>query len=65
MEFASSRAYRSNDQAYIEQKNGAMVRKVRWSPPLLGPLAGQMPVKLHQSLRLQVTYFQSSFKRVS
>ena len=27
IEFTRSRAYRSNDQAYIEQKNGAVIRR--------------------------------------
>ena len=62
IEFTRSRAYRSNDQAYIEQKNGAVVRRFAGHHRYSGPLAGQMLVKLYQSLRLYVNYFQPSFK---
>ena len=56
IEFTSSRAYRSNDQAYIEQKNGAVVRRFVGHHRYSGPLAGQMLVRLY------VNYFQPSFK---
>lgn len=62
IEFTRSRAYRSNDQGYIEQKNGAVVRRFVGHHRYSGPLAGQMLVKLYQSLRLYVNYFQPSFK---
>ena len=62
IEFARSRAYRSNDQAWIEQKNGAVVRRFVGHHRYSGPLAGQMLVRLYQSLRLYVNYFQPSFK---
>ena len=62
IEFTRSRAYRSNDQAYIEQKNGAVVRRFVGHHRYSGPLAGQMLVKLYQSPRLYVNYFQPSFK---
>ena len=64
IEFTRSRAYRSNDQAYIEQKNGAVVRRFVGHHRYSGPLAGQMLVQLYQSLRLYVNYFQPSFKLV-
>ena len=60
--FTRSRAYRSNDQAWIEQKNGAVVRRFVGHHRYSGPLAGQMLVRLYQSLRLYVNYFQPSFK---
>ena len=62
IEFTRSRAYRSNDQAYIEQKNGAVVRRFVGHHRYSGPLAGQMLVQLYQKLRLYVNYFQPSFK---
>ena len=62
IEFTRSRAYRSNDQAWIEQKNGAVVRRFVGHHRYSGPLAGQMLVRLYQSLRLYVNYFQPSFK---
>ncbi|CAI8031961.1 Uncharacterized protein y4rM [Geodia barretti] len=64
IEFTRCRAYRSNDQAYIEQKNGAVVRRFVGHHRYSGPLAGQMLVQLYQSLRLYVNYFQPSFKLV-
>ena len=62
IEFTRSRAYRSNDQAWIEQKNGAVVRRFVGHHRYSGPLAGQMLVQLYQALRLYVNYFQPSFK---
>ena len=62
IEFTRSRAYRSNDQAYIEQKKGAVVRRFVGHHRYSGPLAGQMLVQLYQKLRLYVNYFQPSFK---
>ena len=62
IEFTRSRAYRSNGQAYIEQKNGAVVRRFVGHHRYSGPLAGQMLVQLYQKLRLYVNYFQPSFK---
>ena len=62
IEFTRSRAHRSNDQAYIEQKNGAVVRRFVGHHRYSGPLAGQMLVQLYQKLRLYVNYFQPSFK---
>ena len=62
IEFTRSRAYRSNDQGYIEQKNGAVVRRFVGHYRYPGPLAGQMLVQLYRTLRLYVNYFQPSFK---
>ena len=62
IEFTHPRAYRSNDQAWIEQKNGAAVRRFVGHHRYSGPLVGQMLVRLHRSLRLYVNYFQPSFK---
>lgn len=62
IEFTRSRAYRSNDQGYIEQKNGAVVRRFVGHHRYTGPLAGQMLVQLYRTLRLYVNYFQPSFK---
>ena len=60
--FTRSRVYRSNGQAFIEQKNGAVVRRFVGHHRYSGPLPGQMLVQLYQSLRLYVNYFQTSFK---
>ena len=62
IEFTRSRAYRSNDQVYFEQKNGAVVRRFVGHHRYSGPLAGQMLVQLYRALRLYVNCFQPSFK---
>ena len=60
IEFTRSRAYRKNDQAWVEQKNGAVIRRghERYS----GQVAGQTIAHLHGVMRLYVNYFQPSFK---
>ena len=62
IEFTRSRAYRSNDHAYIGQKNGAVVCRFVGHHRYSGSLAGQMLVQLYRTLRLYVNYFQPSFK---
>ena len=41
IEFTRSRAYRSNDQAWIEQKNGSVVRRFVGHDRYSGQVAGQ------------------------
>ena len=41
VEFTRSRAYRSNDQAWIEQKNGSVVRRFVGHDRYSGQVAGQ------------------------
>src|SRR5262249_52860031 len=60
--FTRSRAYRKNDQAWIEQKNGAVVRRFVGYERLSGVVAGQCLAQLFQAVRLYVNYFQPSFK---
>ena len=62
IEFTRSRAYRKNDQAWIEQKNGSVVRRFTGHDRYSGRIAGQTMVHLYQTLRLYVNYFQPSFK---
>ncbi len=57
-----SRAYKNNDQAWIEQKNGAVVRKLVGYDRLEGETATAALGKLHQVARLYVNLFQPSFK---
>jgi hypothetical protein len=61
-EFTRSRAYRKNDQAWIEQKNGAVVRRFVGYERLSGMVAGQCLAQLFQVVRLFVNHFQPSFK---
>ena len=60
IEFTRSRAYRSNDQAWIEQKNGSVVRRFvghdRYS--------GQTMAHLYGALRRYMNFFQPSFKLI-
>jgi hypothetical protein len=62
LEFTRSRAYHKNDQAWIEQKNGAVVRRFVGYARLTGLVAGQCLVQLFQAVRLYVNHFQPSFK---
>jgi hypothetical protein len=61
-EFTRSRAYQKNDQAWIEQKNGAVVRRFVGYERYSGLLAGQCLARLFQAVRLFVNYFQPSMK---
>jgi hypothetical protein len=61
-EFTRSRAYRKNDQAWIEQNNGAVMRRFVGYERLCGMVAGQCLAQLFQIVRLYVNYFQPSFK---
>ena len=62
LEFTRSRAYQKNDQAWIEQKNGAVVRRFVGYERFSGMVAGQCLAQLFQAVRLFVNYFQPSFK---
>ncbi len=62
IEFTRSRAYRKNDQAWIEQKNGAVVRRFVDYDRYSGPVAGQALAHLYGAVRLYVNFFQPSFK---
>lgn len=62
VEFTRSRAYQKNDQAWIEQKNGAVVRRFVGYQRYSGVAAGQLLARLYQSVRLFVNYFQPSMK---
>ena len=64
IEFTRSRAYRKNDQAWIEQKNGAVIRRFVGYERYSGPVAGQALARLYSLLRLYVNYFQPSFKLI-
>ena len=62
IEFTRSRAYRKNDQAWVEQKNGAVIRRFLGHERYSGQVAGQTIAHLHRAMRLYVNYFQPSFK---
>jgi hypothetical protein len=62
LEVTRSRAYRKNDQAWVEQKNGAIVRRLVGYGRLEGVLAGESLGRLYASARLHGNLFQPSFK---
>jgi hypothetical protein len=63
--FTRSRPYRKNDQAFVEQKNGAIVRHVVGYRRFEGIPAAAALARLYASLRLFVNFFQPSFKLAS
>ena len=64
IEFTRSRPYRKNDQAWIEQKNGAVVRHYVGHDRYSGSVAGPTMAHLYGAVRRYVNYFQPSFKLV-
>lgn len=62
LDLTRSRAYKKNDQAWIEQKNGAVVRRLVGYGRLEGAVATAALGKLHEVARLYVNFFQPSFK---
>jgi hypothetical protein len=62
LELTRSRAYRKNDQAWVEQKNGAVVRKLIGYGRLEGLAAAAALRRLYEASRLYVNFFQPSFK---
>jgi hypothetical protein len=64
IELTRSRPYRKNDQAWIEQKNGAVVRKLIGYRRLEGIVAARALARLYAASRLFVNFFQPSFKLV-
>ncbi len=60
--FTRSRPYRKNDQAWIEQKNGAVIRHFVGYSRFAGHVAGKTLAHLYRDLRLFVNHFQPSFK---
>lgn len=60
--FTRSRPYRKNDQAWVEQKNGAVIRRFVGYDRFSGVVAAQLFARLYRALRLYVNFFQPSFK---
>ena len=51
LDFTRSRAYQKNDQAWIEQKNGAVIRRFVGEQRLSGLVAGQCLSQTYQMIR--------------
>lgn len=62
---ARSRPYHKNDQAWVEQKNGSVVRRLVGYRRLEGLAAAQALSRLYAASRLFVNFFQPSFKLAS
>lgn len=62
IELTRSRAYRKNDQAWVEQKNGSVVRRLVGHDRFAGVAAAQILARLFDVARLYVNFFQPSFK---
>src|SRR3979411_995549 len=62
IEVTRSRAYKKNDQAFVEQKNGAVVRRLMGYGRFEGVETARVMVRLYAAARLYVNFFQPSFK---
>jgi hypothetical protein len=62
LEQTRSRAYKKNDQAWVEQKNGSVVRRLVGYGRLSGADATRALAQLYASSRLYINFFQPSFK---
>ena len=65
IELTRSRPYRKNDQAWVKQKNGAIVRKLLGYRRFEGLAAARAITRLYGASRLFVNFFQPSFKLAS
>lgn len=63
--FTRSRPYRKNDQCYVEEKNGSVVRKLVGHERHSGARSLSVLQELYRLARLYVNYFQPSAKLVS
>lgn len=62
IELTRCRPYKKNDQAWVEQKNGAVVRRLIGYGRFEGIETATVLAKLHAAARLYVNFFQPSFK---
>ena len=62
IEVTRARAYKKNDQAFVEQKNGAVVRRLVGYGRFEGVETARILARLFAAARLLVNFFQPSFK---
>ena len=62
LEVTRSRAYRKNDQAWVEQKNGAIVRRLVGYGRFEGVVSAKALARLYAAARLHTNLFQPLFK---
>ena len=63
--FTRSRAYRKNDQAHVEEKNGSVVRRLVGYDRFEGNAARECLADLYGIARLYINFFQPSMKLIS
>ena len=62
IEFTRARPHRKNDQAWVEQKNGSVVRRLVGYGRFEGTAAAEALARMYCASRLFVNFFQPSFK---
>ena len=65
IELTRSRPYRKNDQAHVEQKNGAIVRRIVGYDRFEGEHSFELLRRLYTVSRLYHNYFQPNFKLIA
>lgn len=60
--FTRGRAYKKNDQCFVEQKNGAVVRQLIGYDRFEGQHAYRQLSELYRAVRLYINFFQPSMK---
>lgn len=60
--FTRGRAYKKNDQCFVEQKNGAVVRQLIGYDRYEGHRAYRQLTELYRAVRLYINFFQPSMK---
>jgi len=63
--FTRSRPYKKNDNCYVEQKNGSIVRRIIGRDRYSSKRAYETLNRIYYSLRLYVNFFQPTMKLVS
>jgi len=63
--FTRGRAYKKNDQAFVEEKNGSVIRRLIGYDRYEGQDAWRILTRLYRELRLYVNFFQPSLKLLS
>ncbi|MBN4055142.1 transposase family protein [bacterium AH-315-K03] len=63
--FTRSRAYKKNDQAHVEEKNGSVVRRLVGYDRFEGQATWGALARLYKVMRLYVNFFQPSLKLLS
>jgi hypothetical protein len=63
--FTRSRPYKKNDQCFVEQKNGAIVRQFIGYERFEGLEPGRILTELYRQLRLYINFFQPSLKLIA